>query len=43
MTVKANRDNNFNNKDNKKRFNSIDGRNKYQPAFIHENEITKLG
>ena len=40
-TVKANRDNDVNNEDNNRRFNSIDVRNKYQPIFIHENELTE--
>ena len=41
-TVKANRSNNVNNKvNNNRKFNSLDVSNKYQPIFIHENEVTE--
>ena len=40
-TVKANLGNKVNNKDINGRFNFIDSRNKYQPTFIHENELTE--
>ena len=40
-TVKANHGTNVDNKDNNRRFNSIDVRNKLQPLFIHENEVTE--
>ena len=39
--VKANRGNNVSNNGNNRRFNSIDVRNKHQPIFIHENEVTE--
>ena len=40
-TVQVNRSNNVNNKDKNRRHNSIDVRNKSQPIFIHENEVTE--
>ena len=41
-TVKTNRGDNVTNKDNNRRFNSINTKNKCQPTFIHENEVTEL-
>ena len=40
-TVKTSRNNTVNNKVNNRRFNSIDGSNKYHPISIHENEVTE--
>ena len=39
--VQDNRGNNVNNNGNNRRFNPIDVRKKYQPIFIHENEVTE--
>ena len=40
-TVKTNRSNNVNKKVNNRIFNSVDVSSKYQPIFIHENEVTE--
>ena len=38
---KISRSNTVNNKVNNRKFNSIDVSKKYQPIFIHENEVTE--
>ena len=40
-TVKAQRSNDVSDKDNNRRYNSINVRNKYQPIFTQENEVTE--
>ena len=41
-TVKTSRSNTANKRVNNRRFNSIDVSNKYQPVFIHKNEVTEF-